>query len=182
MIRRIGFRETAMHWLNKMLAYITALWSADKMMHLSALCIRGKAIHVYFQPVSAVSLHDNSYCRVIWTSRHGEPLLIWQLERMERAWTFSLCFCVVCILISRSSLAIATVATNGSVVLEIEQGKLRGFEETSRNRQSYFAFLGIPFVDKPERFEVKPLSNFVRETMTFLLTCLRCSIACNAIF
>ena len=50
---------------------------------------------------------------------------------------------------------LTVVATDEPNIVEIKQGKLRGLQDTSRNGQTFYAFLGIPFVDKPDRFEVK---------------------------
>ncbi|CAG7787108.1 unnamed protein product [Allacma fusca] len=51
------------------------------------------------------------------------------------------------------SLVFWSVSADDDNIVTIAQGKLKGIELTSRSGRNYYGFLGIPFVDKPERFQ-----------------------------
>ncbi|CAG7827463.1 unnamed protein product [Allacma fusca] len=67
-----------------------------------------------------------------------------------------------------------TCTTKSTKVVKTNSGKLRGILEISRNGGRYHAFLGVPFADPPNRFEVaKPVTPWqdVRSAMNYGSIC-----------
>lgn len=66
-------------------------------------------------------------------------------------------FCLIgAILIQCITLAIGELSTQQEdpTLIEIPQGLLKGKEHLSRDGKTFYGFMGIPYAQKPERFEV----------------------------